>query len=177
MVTVGDLEFEPYIGEEEIQKIISKIADEINAEYKGRENKPIFLVTLSGALFFSADLLRKLDFLPLIGFVKCSSFGNGITSTGTVQMKLEPTLDIAGKDVIVLEDIVDTGITWVYLREYLLKKGAARVRIASLLEKDNEDNIHADWAGCHVGKEFVVGMGMDYAELGRNLSEIYKITT
>ena len=177
MVTIGDLNFEPYISEEEIQQSICKIAEDINNEYAGVEKKPAFLVTLSGAFFFAADLLRKLDFSPEIGFVKCSSYGKGTTSSGIIKVIIEPTFDVSGKDIIVLEDLIDTGLTWKYLRKQLIEKGATRVRIATLLEKDNPENIHGDWVGRHVEHVFILGMGMDYSERGRNLTDIYRATT
>lgn len=176
MVTIEDLTFEPYISKEEIQHSISKIAKEINNEYRDCKEKPTFFITLSGALFFAADLLRELDFSPKIGFIKCSSYGSGTTSSGIIKMKIEPTLDVKGKDLIVLEDIIDTGLTWKYLKEHLENLGAKRVRIATMLEKENPENIHGDWVGYHVGSDFLVGMGLDYAETGRNLPLIYRTT-
>lgn len=176
MVTIGDITFERYIDRKEIDEDIRRIAREICSEYKDKEEKPIFLVTLSGAMFFAADLLRELDFCPEIGFVKCSSYGSGTTSSGRIDMKIEPTLNVKDRDVIVLEDVIETGLTWRFLKDKLTEYGAKRARIAAMVEKDNPDGIHGDWIGRRVGKSFLIGMGMDYAETGQNFPDIYKAT-
>jgi len=178
-IVIRDHVFEPYISREELDVAINNVAERINTEYKASKEVPIFLITLSGATFFAVRLLEKLSFTPKIGFVKCSSYASGMKSSGKIKMALEPTIEISGKNIIILEDIVDTGLTWKFLHDYLLKSGANSVRIASMLFKEEayKETAIIDWYALKVEDKFLVGMGLDYGELGRNLPTIYKLKT
>lgn len=175
MIQIKDKFFAPFISETAIQQKIRRIAAEINKDYFNKY--PLFLVVLNGSFIFAADLLRQLDIQSEICFVKLSSYV-GTNSTGVVQTHVGLTEEINNRDVIIIEDIIDSGKTLHTFRNSLKTKQPSSIRIATLLYKPHalKYPIEADYIGFEIENDFVVGYGLDYDELGRNLNCIYKLT-
>ena len=173
-IKLHDKTFRVLITAEEIDKAVTRVAEQLNERYEGRT--PIFLGVLSGSFLFLADLVRKVNFENLLAFVKISSY-DGTESTGNVKQLLGVDFDIEGRDIIIVEDIVETGHSMNYLLDYLGKKNPASVSICTLFFKPEkflyEYNI--DYTALSIGNEFIVGYGLDYNQLGRNLKDIYVI--
>lgn len=159
-----------------IQRRVRAIAAQVAEDYADTE--PVVLGVLKGCFIFMSDLVRRLD-LPLeIDFVRLSSYGASDTSSGTVEMSTPPSLPLEGRPVLVVEDIVDTGLTLSWLREYLMSLGPSSVRFCVLVDKAErrEVDFDADYVGFHVPNGFLVGYGLDYDERYRFLPGIYEIT-
>lgn len=173
-VTLYDKTFRPFIPNERIEAAIDKLAAKINLDYEGSEDIPVLICTLNGAIMFTSELMKRLNFQCELSCVKLSSY-QGTRSTGTVLTTLGLTSDIKGRRVIICEDIVDTGGTILALQEMLLDKGASEVRICTMLLKPEvfDKNIKLDYVAMEIPNAFIVGFGLDYNELGRNLKDIY----
>lgn len=171
-ITVKDLSFKPFISEEDIQVAIKKIAQKINEDYKSKT--PIFLGVLNGSFMFMGDLMKSIDIECYTSFVKMASY-EGTESTGNINELIGLNEDIEGKDVILVEDIVDTGNTLVKLFEILKEKKPSSIKIATLLYKPEayKKDYKIDYVGKEIPNAFVLGYGLDYDGLGRNLSSIY----
>ncbi len=164
------------ISAESISARVKKLGEEITGDYEGKEL--ILVGILKGAFIFTADLARAID-LPLeIDFVRLSSYGSGTTSSGFVRISKDIEIDIRGKDVLVVEDIVDTGHTLKYLQEVLSIHKPASVKICCLIDKKErrEVDVEVDYVGFDVPKGFLVGYGLDYNEQYRHLDGIYHLT-
>jgi hypoxanthine phosphoribosyltransferase len=163
----------PILKKDDIDKIVSAVARKISSDYKDREL--VLIGVLKGAFIFLADLVRHLTIPVKIDFVRTSSYGADTSSSGNIHLTKEIEIDVKGKDVLVIEDIVDTGLTLTYLIDYLKSFGPNTVKVCTLLDKQErrKTKIKADYV-CHVvEKGFLVGYGLDYAEEYRNLPEIY----
>ena len=173
-IKVKDKEFEVFIPSSEIQKGVEKIAEEINMDFQGKN--PLFLSILNGSFIFAADLLKKIDIDCEISFVKLKSY-EGTSTTGIVKTLIGLDEDITDRDVIILEDIVDTGNTIENLIDQLMALNPAEVKVATLLFKPEAyvKDIKIDYKALEVPNEFLIGYGLDYNGLGRNLVDIYKI--
>ena len=173
-ITINDKSFRVLIPAEDIDKAVSRVAEQLNERYEGRT--PIFLGVLSGSFHFLSDLVRKVDFESQVTFVKLSSY-NGTESTGNVTQQLGIDIDIEGRDIIIVEDIVETGHSMSYLLDYLRAKRPASVAICTLFFKPDKFlyNYKIDYTALSIGNEFIVGYGLDYNQLGRNLKDIYVI--
>ena len=173
-ITLNDKSFRVLIPAEDIDKAVSRVAEQLNERYEGRA--PIFLGVLSGSFHFLSDLVRKVDFESQVTFVKLSSY-NGTESTGNVTQQLGIDFDIEGRDIIIVEDIVETGHSMSYLLDYLRAKRPASVAICTLFFKPDKFlyNYKIDYTALSIGNEFIVGYGLDYNQLGRNLKDIYVI--
>ena len=173
-ITLNDKSFRVLIPAEEIDKAVSRVAEQLNERYEGRT--PIFLGVLSGSFHFLSDLVRKVDFESQVTFVKLSSY-NGTESTGNVTQQLGIDIDIEGRDIIIVEDIVETGHSMSYLLDYLKAKRPASVAICTLFFKPDKFlyNYKIDYTALSIGNEFIVGYGLDYNQLGRNLKDIYVV--
>lgn len=171
-VRIRDKVFVPLISEQEIQESVKKVADEINSKYIGK--KPLFIGVLNGCFFFASDLMRNLDIECEISFVKLASY-QGFYSEGNVRQLLGLDQSVHNRHIIIVEDIVDTGNTIEVIMELLENMGAESISIATLLmKKDNyKKNIKIDYVALEVPNDFVVGYGLDYDGLGRNLNELY----
>ena len=156
-------------SEEELKTRIKELGAEIGREYAGR--KPLMIGILKGSVMFFADLLREIEGDLEIDFMAFSSYGNGVKSSGEVKMIKDLDHKIEGKDVIIVEDIVDSGYTMKYLTGMLSARNPASIRICTLLDKPSrrETDVRVDYKGFEVGDEFVVGYGLDYAGLYRNV--------
>ena len=159
------------ISEEEIQAKVAEMGKKISEEY--RDKNPLFLGVLKGCFIFMADLLRNVDINCTMDFMAVSSY-QGTNSTGAVKITKDLTQDIEGRHIIIVEDILDSGNTLAFLKDYLMTKGAASVTIATLLDKParRAKAVTADFVGITVPDEFVVGYGLDYAQKYRNLPYI-----
>lgn len=157
------------ITEEELREKIKELGKIITEDYK---DKDIMLVgVLKGCVLFLSDLSREIN-LPLsMDFMVVSSYGNSTKSSGVVRIVKDLERDISGKDVLIVEDIVDTGLTLNYLVDYLKSRNANSVKVCTLLEKPDRRiaNVRMDYVGFHIPDEFVVGYGLDYDEIYRNL--------
>ncbi len=173
-IRLGDKTFIPYITEEKIRAAVKNVAGQINSDLEGKH--PLFLVVLNGSFLFAADLVRDVKLECEISFVKLASY-HGTESSGKIKELVGLNEDIAGRDVIIVEDIVDTGNTIVHIVDQLKKLAPASVRIATLLFKPEayKKDIPVDYRGLEIPNAFIVGYGLDYNGLGRNLRDIYVI--
>ena len=173
-IKLQDKTFRVLISAEEIDKAVSRVADQLNERYHGRT--PIFLGVLSGSFLFLADLVRKVNFESQLAFVKISSY-DGTESTGNVKQQFGVDFDIEGRDIIIVEDIVETGHSMNYLLDHLRKKNPASISICTLFFKPEKFlyEYDIDYTALSIGNEFIVGYGLDYNQLGRNLKDIYVI--
>ena len=155
--------------EEELKQRVKELGEQITADYQDKE--PVLITVLRGSYIFMADLSRAIDRPCVIDFMSVSSYGKGTTSSGQVQITKDLSENIAGKDVIVVEDILDSGNTLSYLLEILKARQPASLRLCTLLDKPERrvKNIEADYCGFTIPDAFVVGYGLDYAEKYRNL--------
>ena len=172
MLTVLDKTFEPFIGRDELQSRISELADQINRDYAGR--CPLVVGVLNGAVLFTADLLKNLTIDCEITFIRVSSYEQ-TASTGKIKQILGLTEAIAGRDLIVVEDIVDTGLTISNVCRQLAEKEPASIAIATLLFKPSalQTKVDLTYVGFEIENKFVVGYGLDYEGLGRNTKDIF----
>lgn len=173
-VTIEDKIFGIYIQDREIQQAIQTIANEMNVIYA--DKKPIFISVLNGAFMFTADLLKKIEVPCELSFIKLSSY-SGTTSTGTIKEIVGLQEVIVGRDVIVIEDIIDTGLTMQKIISQLELKKPASIRIATLLLKPDSVKvpIKPDFVCFSIPDKFVVGYGLDLNGIGRNLPDIYQL--
>ena len=163
------------VSKEEIDRRIAAVARTVSADYA--DHTLVIIGVLNGAFIFMADLVRHLSIPVEIDFVRIASYGAGTASSGKIHLTKDIEVDIRGRDVLVVEDIVDTGRTLSYLVDYLKSFMPRSIRICTLVDKRErrEVEIQADYV-CHVVKKgFLVGFGLDYAEKYRNLSEIYHL--
>lgn len=160
---------EVLLSEEQIQARIKEIGAEITRDYADRN--PLLIGVLKGACFFLSDLLRAIDIRLSIEFIAISSYGSSTRTSGEVRILKDLDVPIEGRDIIVVEDIVDTGLTLSYLLANLKSRGAASVKLVALLDKyeRRERNVEIDYLGFQIPDHFVVGYGLDFAERYRNL--------
>lgn len=160
------------LSQEDIQRRVQELGDAIYDNF--RDKDPMFVGVLNGCFIFMADLVRASQMKSELEFISVSSYQNGTRSTGVVQITRDLQRDITGRHIIVVEDILDSGNTLYFLKNYLLAKGAASITIVTLLDKParREKPIVADYAGFEVPDEFVVGYGLDYAQQYRNMPYI-----
>lgn len=173
-IKVHDKEFIPYLSSFEIEKQIQRVADEINKDYE--DKKPLFIAILNGAFVFAADLFKHLTIEAEICFIKLASY-KGVKSTGKVITAIGLDVDLYGRDIIIVEDIVDTGKTLSQFLPQLEHHHPASLKVASLLHKPSATvhSIKIDYLGFTIPDKFVVGYGLDYDGLGRNIKEIYQL--
>lgn len=175
VIKVHDKSFETYLPEQTIQDRISELAAAINRDYAGK--RPFFIAILNGSFMFAADLFKQLTVEADICFIKLASY-RGLESTGKVVTTIGLDEDLYGKDVVIVEDIVDTGKTLHNFLPRLEHQQPKSLKIATLLHKSEatEFPITLDYIGFDIPNKFVVGYGLDYDGLGRNFKEIYQLT-
>lgn len=173
-IRLGDKTFVPYLPEKKILEAVRNVAGMINRDLAGQ--KPLFLIVLNGSFLFAADLVREITTECEVSFVKLASY-SGTASSGAIKELVGLNENIDGRHVIVVEDIVDTGNTIVHIADQLKEKNPASVRIATLLFKPEayKKDIPVDYRGIEIPNDFIVGYGLDYDGLGRNLRDIYVI--
>ena len=159
-------------SQEDIARRVAEMGAELTERFQGK--KPLFLGVLKGCFVFMSDLIRSCPLKSDLEFIAVSSYGNATSSSGRVQITHDVQQDITGRDLVIVEDILDSGNTLAFLKSYLMTKGAASITIATLLDKParREKPIKADYAGFVVPDEFVVGYGLDYAQQYRNMPYI-----
>ncbi len=160
------------VSEEQLKARIAEMGDELYEKFQGRN--PMFLGVLKGSFVFMADLVRACQIKSDVEFIAVSSYENATVSSGRVHIVHDIQHDITGRDIIIVEDILDSGNTLAFLKDYLLTKGAASITIVTLLDKPSrrEKAISADLAGFVVPDEFVLGYGLDYCQQYRNVPYI-----
>lgn len=160
------------ISQEEIKNKVIEISKQISGDYMGLN--PLFVCILKGSVFFTADLLRNVSTPAQLDFMTVSSYGSGAESSGTLTIKKDLSVDIANKHVIIVEDIIDSGNTLYLLKELLLTRKPASVKICTLLDKPSRriKDVDVDYCGFQIPDEFVVGYGLDYDEDYRTLPDI-----
>ena len=175
MIRIKDKDFEISIRRDEIEERIAAIAERMNKDYEAK--CPLLVAILNGAFIFAADLVRHLTFEHEIQFAKFSSY-EGMSSTGKVKELIGLNIDIADRDIIIVEDIVDTGVTMSNLIPKFREKGARSIEIAALLVKPEKLTVDLDIKYCamEIPNDFIVGYGLDYDGLGRNYPDIYTVT-
>ncbi|MBC8041952.1 MAG: hypoxanthine phosphoribosyltransferase [Rhizobacter sp.] len=172
---MGDDHFELYLSAAAIAARIKELGAEIEKDYAGK--RPIFIGILNGAFIFLADLIREVDLDVEMDFFKLSSYGDAKISSGNVQLLKSVDAKLAGRDIIVVEDIVDSGLSMNYIRRQLLTLRPASLRFCTLLYKEEVAKLEfeVDYIGFKIPKHFVIGYGLDYQQLKRNLKDIYKL--
>ena len=174
VMTVHGKSFEIYLSEETIQQRVKELAAEINKDYTGK--RPLFIAILNGSFMFAADLFKQLSVEAELCFIKLASY-KGMKSSGKVVTSIGLEEDLFGKDVIIVEDIVDTGKTLHKFLPKLVHQQPKSLKIATLLHKSEatEYPLVLDYVGFSIPNKFVVGYGLDYDGLGRNFREIYQL--
>jgi hypoxanthine phosphoribosyltransferase len=174
IVKVHDKHFEPFISEDKIQIEVSRIAREMNRKLARKD--PIFLGILNGAFMFASDLYKQLSFPCQITFLKLASY-SGTQSTGTVKQLIGINRDLKDRVVVVLEDIVDTGVTLETIIRQLSGYQPAEIRVATFLHKPEATikKVELDYVGLEIPNDFILGYGLDYDGYGRNFKEIYRL--
>jgi hypoxanthine phosphoribosyltransferase len=167
-----DKKLQILVPRKDIEVAVKKLAKEITLDY--RDKNPVILCVLKGSFIFTSDLVRQLDFPLEIDFVRCSSYGNGDKSSGQVKMASGLKPNIKGRHVVVVEDIVDTGITLAFLMHYLKSKKPASLKLCAFADKPSRrlGVLNIDYIGITVPDKFLVGYGLDAAEKYRNLPDI-----
>jgi hypoxanthine phosphoribosyltransferase len=174
-VKIHDKEFEIFIPYEKIRSVIEQMAEKMNAELAGKN--PLFLCILNGSFMFAAELFKRIDFVESeISFVKLASY-DGDSTTGNVKQLIGLNETIEGRTVVVLEDIVDTGITINHIQEQLDALNPKEVLIATMLLKPDalQKEVNLKYVGLEIPNDFIVGYGLDYDGHGRNLLDIYSV--
>lgn len=166
---------EVLISEEDIAKRVKELGIQITEDYSGIDDDLILVGILKGAVVFLADLIKEIEIPVMIDFMSVSSYGKGRTeSSGVVRILKDLDEDIHDKHVLLVEDIIDSGLTLSYLSDIMIRRGAKSVKIATLLNKParREKEVKIDYCGFEVPNEFIVGYGIDYSEMYRNLTFI-----
>ena len=168
----GNPNLEPLFTAEQIQNRIAELGAQIARDYEGKN--PLLIGVLKGAVLFLSDLMRAIDLKVGVEFMAISSYGASMRSSGEVRILKDLDVPIEGRDILVVEDIVDTGLTLSYLLSNLRRRGASSVKLAALLDKweRREREVKIDYCGFRIPDAFVVGYGLDYAERYRNLPYI-----
>ncbi len=164
---------EVILSEEDIKSIVSRMGAEITRDYEGKN--PLLVTVLKGAVIFTADIMRAISCPVAVDFMAVSSYGDGVKSSGVVRILKDLDAKIEGRDVLIVEDILDSGITLSYLIKMLESRNPKSVKVAAFLVKDVEGKkpaVHPQYVGTHVPDAFIVGYGLDYAERYRNLPYI-----
>ena len=172
-ITVNNLIFDEYLSKEEIAAYVADVAERINTDYEGRE--PLFICVLNGAFMYASDLLKRITLPAEITFVRLKSY-EGTATTGKVNMLIPLQTSIVDRDIIIIEDIVDTGLTMHGFIQHLKEEGARSVEITSFLFKPDSlqfADATPKYIGKYIQKKFVLGYGLDYDEKGRNLDSLY----
>lgn len=175
-IMVGTDKFVPFLSEVEIQKRIAELGKQISEEYKAK--LPIFIGVLNGSFMFMADLLKNITINCEMDFFKLSSYGDEKISSGKVKMVKDLNADINDRHLIIVEDIIDTGLSINYIEQLIKEHTPASMKVATLLVKPEslKYDVQIDYIGFKIPDKFVIGYGLDYAQKYRNLSSIYVLS-
>ncbi len=159
-------------SEDDIHQMCVRLGQQLTEDYAGKN--PLIVGALKGAIFFLTDLVREMDVKEQIDFMDVSSYGDGLESSGKIEIVSDLATDVKDRDVLIVEDIVDTGLTLKFMKDLLKKRGAKSVKCCVLLNKEanRKNDIEIEYYGSKVGNEFVVGYGLDFMSFYRNLSYI-----
>lgn len=173
-IQIKDKQFALSIPEEDIQKAVKQVGEEINRDLAGMN--PLFICVLNGAFMFAGDLMKIINIPCEITFIKLSSY-EGLYTSGTVKEIIGLNESVVGRNVVVVEDIVDTGVTMERILSSLRAKGASNIHIATFLQKPDalQRDIEVDYVAMKIPNDFIVGYGLDYDGYGRNLKDIYTV--
>ena len=175
-VLINNERFDLYLSEEQIRRRIHELAARINEDYKGKT--PIFIGILNGSFIFFADLIRDITIDCEVDFLKLSSYGDAKISSGQVTLLKELNCQVEGQDIIVVEDIIDSGLSIDFIKKLILRENPRSFRIVTLLFKKKVAKVDfpIDYVGFEIPPEFVIGYGLDYAQKVRNLRSIYRLS-
>jgi hypoxanthine phosphoribosyltransferase len=165
----------PLFSHSHIQKAVKRLAREISRDYQDEDL--ICLCILKGSFMFTSDLIRQIKVPLIVDFIRVSSYGTGTTSRGEITVTMDLETDVSGKNVLIVEDIIDSGLTLNWIRELLLARKARSVKIAALVDKKARRVIEVpcEYVGFTIQDGFIVGYGIDYAERYRNLRDIFVV--
>ncbi|MGQ9798678.1 MAG: hypoxanthine phosphoribosyltransferase [Ignavibacterium sp.] len=168
--------FVPLLSDEQIQKRVKELGEEISRDYRGKV--PIFIGVLNGSFIFMSDLLKNVDIECEVDFFKLSSYGDSKISSGNVKLLKELNCDVNDREIIIVEDIVDTGLSIRYIEELFSKHKPKSMKVVSLLVKPDslKYDVKIDYIGFKIPSKFVIGYGLDYQQKYRNLSSIYVLS-
>ena len=175
-IWVGTEKFVPYLTAETIQKRVAELGKQLSEEYKSK--LPIFIGVLNGSFMFMSDLLKNISINCEMDFFKLSSYGDTKISSGKVKLVKDLNADIADRHLIIVEDIVDSGLSIKYIEELIAEHKPASMKVASLLYKPDslKYDVKIDYIGFKIPSKFVIGYGLDYAQKYRNLPSIYALS-
>ena len=175
-IQIGSEKFVPFITQEQIQKRIKELGKELSEEY--RTKLPIFIGILNGSFMFLSDLMKEIDIHCEIDFFKLSSYGDEKISSGKVKLLKELNADISDRHIVIVEDIVDSGLSMKYIEELIASHNPASMKVVTLLHKPGslKYDVKIDYIGFEIPDKFVLGYGLDYAQKYRNLRSIYVLS-
>jgi hypoxanthine phosphoribosyltransferase len=174
-ITINSDRFTLYLSEEQIKARVKELAERLNNDYRGKV--PIFIGILNGSFIFFADLIREITIDCEVDFLKLSSYGDAKISSGQVRLLKDLNCQVNGRDIIVVEDVVDSGISIDFMKRLVQKEHPASFRVVTLLLKKSVAKVDfpIDYVGFEIPPEFVIGYGLDYAQKVRNLKSIYRL--
>ena len=174
-ITVNGEQFVVMISERRIKTRIRQLAKQLNRDYRGKT--PVFIGVLNGSFIFFADLVRELTFKCEIDFLKLSSYGDAKISSGNVRLLKDLNCQVEGRDIVIVEDIVDSGLSMEYIQSLILRQNPTSFKVVTLLYKKVavKTDVRIDYAGFEIPRDFVIGYGLDYAQRERNLRSIYRL--
>lgn len=177
-IPIHDKTFALSISRKKIEARIKELGKQVTQDYKDAKQPPIIIGVLRGAFMFLSDLVKEIDLQCEVDFLQVSSYEDKTRSSGAITLLKALKNDISGRDVIIVEDIVDTGLSIAYVRDMLLTSNPQSIRIATLLDKKLSNlDFKIDYVGFEIAPEFVIGYGLDYNQLGRNLPDIYSLVS
>jgi hypoxanthine phosphoribosyltransferase len=174
-ITINNDHFTLYLSEEQIHARVKELAARLNNDYHGKI--PIFIGILNGSFIFFADLIREITVDCEVDFLKLSSYGDAKISSGQVHLLKDLNCQVEGRDIVVVEDVVDSGISMEFMKKLVMKENPASFRVVTLLLKKSVAKVDfpIDYVGFEIPPEFVIGYGLDYAQKVRNLKSIYRL--
>lgn len=174
-ITINNDRFTLYLSEEQIHNRVKELAARLNNDYHGKV--PIFIGILNGSFIFFADLIREITVDCEVDFLKLSSYGDAKISSGQVHLLKDLNCQVEGRDILVVEDVVDSGISMDFMKRLVMKENPASFRVVTLLLKKSVAKVDfpIDYVGFEIPPEFVIGYGLDYAQKVRNLKSIYRL--
>ena len=173
-ITIDNKDFIPYITKDKIALLVEQVAQKINIELCNEE--VVFIGVLNGSFIFMADLIRKIEFQNTLSFIKLASY-QADKSCGEVKQIIGLNTDLKGKTIVIVEDIIDTGLTLVHLLKQIEQQQPAKIKVASMFFKPQACKVpvHIDYLGTEIPNDFVIGYGLDYNGFGRNLPDLYRL--